>query len=125
MSGCAAVAEDSGRSIGVAPSTAMLRHEVKVAGALIEKSGGRTTGAGLFGLVRGERPRRAGAPRGEGEPCIVAVEKEGRKERLSLVHSPPKTRPALCKPRAFRVGTTPFADLECLADLAAASSSPT
>ena len=38
-------AEGSGRSIGIAPSTAMLRHEVKVAGDLIEKSGGRGGGA--------------------------------------------------------------------------------
>ena len=75
----------SGRSIGIAPSTAMLRHEVKVAGERMEKSGGRAGGAGESALVRGERPLRAGPPRGEGEPCIVAVEKE-REE--TVVDSP-------------------------------------
>ncbi len=73
-------ADGSGRSIGIAPSTAMLRHEVKLA-AVVEKSGGRTEGAGLLAGTRGERPRRAAPPRGEGEPCIVAVEKE-REETL-------------------------------------------
>lgn len=78
--GCAG----SGRSIGIAPSTAMLRHEVKVA-TLAEKSGGTRDGDGLVGGARGERPLRAAAPRGEGEPCIVAVEKE-REE--TVVDSP-------------------------------------
>lgn len=94
----------SGRSIGIAPSTAMLRHEVKVAGALMEKSGGTMAGAGLLGTVRGERPLRAAPPRGEGEPCIVAVEKEREEthsRRLALICA----RTAVLQPRRFSVGT--------------------
>ena len=101
----------SGRSIGIAPSTAMLRHEVKVAGERMEKSGGRAGGAGESALVRGERPLRAGPPRGEGEPCIAAVEKE-RKEETAANECSPRFLPEQrsFNPDAFHVGTPAFAD---------------
>lgn len=79
-------AEESGRSMGVVPSTAIETQEVKVVGGLLDISMGIEDAPGLAVLGRGERPLRAGVPRGVGLACMVVVvtEPEERTERRGL-----------------------------------------